>query len=375
MRNRFLLAARTLAAFLPLLTMAQPMAAQRDGSWEFSGGVGFMYIDRALGGFLASGLPTRRFTDTPQPSHFMPAVAVRLGYNLSNHWGLSAGAAAAKGSGVKYLTPFAAATYTANLNARFSPFFTGGTQFTRITGQNDLKTHPTWGVHLGVGIRNMLSPNLALRVEGRMGVEHYEKVLPGNPQTALNSVATIGLSYFTAGRRAPPAPVAAAPCPVCQQRVRVDTVRVYVQPPPPPPPPAHKCERGVAPAGAPVDQYGCLLLRDTLLLETVHFDFDKSVITPAAIPILDRVAESMLAYPEAVFEIAGHTDSVGTFAYNFLLSARRAAAVRNYLIQRGVPASKMTAVGYGEGFPIAPNATVRGRALNRRGIELRVKKP
>ena len=169
--------------------------------------------------------------------------------------------------------------------------------------------------------------------------------------------------------------MAAAPCPVCQQRVRVDTVRVYVQPPPPPPPPPHRCVGGIAPAGAPVDQYGCLLLRDTLLLEAVHFDFDKSVITPTAIPILDRVAESMLAYPEAVFEIAGHTDSVGTFAYNFLLSARRAAAVRNYLIQRGVPASKMTAVGYGEGFPIAPNATVRGRALNRRGIELRVKRP
>ena len=376
MGNRFLLAARTLAAFLPILAMAQPMAAQqRDGSWEFSGGVGFMYIDRALGGFLASGVPTRRYTDTPTPSHFMPAVGVRLGYNLSNHWGLSTGIAGAKGSGVKYLTPLAAVTYTANLNARFSPFLTAGTQFTRITGKNNLKTHPTWGTHLGVGFRNMLSPNFALRVEGRMGMEHYEKVIPGNPKTAYNSVATIGFSYFTAGRRAPPAQMVAAPCPVCQERTRVDTVRVYLPPPPPPPPPPHRCVGGVAPAGAPVDQYGCLVLRDTLLLEAVHFDFNKSVITPTAVPILDRVAESMLGYPEAVFEIAGHTDSVGTFAYNFLLSARRAAAVRNYLIQRGVPASKMTAVGYGEGFPIAPNATVKGRALNRRGIELRVKKP
>ena len=49
--------------------------------------------------------------------------------------------------------------------------------------------------------------------------------------------------------------------------------------------------------------------------------------------------------------------------------------MRNYLISQGVPAYKMTAVGYGEGFPIAPNATVEGRALNRRGIELRVKRP
>ena len=202
-----------------------------------------------------------------------------------------------------------------------------------------------------------------------MGIEHYQD-LPG-AKTAYNSIATIGFSYFGAGRRPPPAAVA-QPCPVCQQQVRVDTVRVFVAPPPPAP---HKCALGVAPAGVPTDAFGCLVFRDTLLLERVHFDFDKSVITPTAIPILDRVAESMLAHPEAFFEIAGHTDSVGTFAYNFLLSARRAAAVRDYLIRQGVPAYKMTAVGYGEGFPIAPNATVEGRALNRRGIELRVKKP
>ena len=370
MRDQILKTVRTLAAFLPMLALVQPLAAQRDGSWEFSGGVGLMYIDRALGGFLASGVPTMRYTNTPDPSHFAPAVAVRLGYNVNDNWGFSIGTAGAKGSGVKYLTPFAAATYTANLNAKFSPFVTGGTQFTRITGQNNLKTHPTWGTHLGVGIRNMLSPNVALRVEGRMGIEHYEKMLPGKDKTAYNSILTLGLSYFTAGRREP---AGAPPCPECpSQRVRVDTVRVFVQPPPPPP---RRCALGVAPVGAPTDQFGCLILRDTLLLEAVRFDFDKSDLTPTARPILDRVAESMLAYPEAVFEIAGHTDSVGTFAYNFLLSARRAAAVRSYLIGRGVPAYKMTAVGFGEGFPIAPNATVEGRALNRRGIQLRVLRP
>jgi outer membrane protein OmpA-like peptidoglycan-associated protein len=374
MRDRILKSGRTLAAVLPMLALAQPMLAQsvgtqRVGSWEWSAGAGLLYTDGALRSFLGS----RGYGTSASPSRLAPAVAVRVGYNVSNHWGFSIGTSGAKASGVKYLTPFAAATYTANLNARFSPFLTAGTQFTRITGQNGRKTHPTWGTHVGLGFRNMLSPNFALRVEGRMGIEHYAE-LPG-AKTAYNSIATIGFSYFSAGRRAPEVAVA-PPCPMCQQQqTRVDTVRIYVQPPPPPPPQPHKCLHGVAPAGAPLDQYGCLVLRDTLLLEAVHFDFDKSTITPAAMPILDRVAESMLAYPEAVFEIAGHTDSVGTFAYNFLLSARRAAAVRDYLIRQGVPASKLTAVGYGEGFPIAPNATVKGRALNRRGIELRVKKP
>jgi len=369
MRDQILKSMRALAAFLPMLALAQPVSAQsegrqRDGSWEWSAGAGLWYTDGALAGFLGR----RGFSDDGnRPSRLAPAAAVRVGYNVSEQWGFSIGTSGAQASGVRYVAPFAAATYTANLNAGFSPFLTLGTQFTRITGENSRKTHPTWGTHLGVGFRSMLSPNFALRVEGRIGMEHYAD-LPQS-KTAYNSLATIGFSYFSAGRRAPPVAMGAPPCPQCP-RARVDTLW-RTRPPPPP----RRCEHGIAPAGAPVDQYGCLVFRDTLLLEAVRFDFDKSEITPTAVSILDRVAESMLAYPEAVFEIAGHTDSVGTFAYNFLLSARRAAAVRNYLIRQGVPAHKMTAVGYGEGFPIAPNATVEGRALNRRGVELRVKRP
>jgi len=370
MRDQILKSVRTLAAVLPMLALAQPMAAQsegtqRDDSWEWGAGAGLLYTDGALRGFLQS----QSFgTAGKKLSRLGPALAARVGYNVTEHWGFSIGVSGAKATGVKYLTPFVATTYTFNLNARFSPFLTLGHQLTRITGENGRKTHPTWGTHLGVGFRNMLSPNFALRVEGRMGIEHYAD-LPG-AKTAYNSLATIGFSYFGAGRRRPPG---APPCPECpRQRVRVDTVRVFVQPPPPPP---HRCEHGIAPAGVPTDEFGCIILADTLLLEAVRFEFDKSEITPTAIPILDRVAESMNAHPNAVFEIAGHTDSVGTFAYNFLLSARRAAAVRNYLIRQGVPAWKMTAVGFGEGFPIAPNATVEGRALNRRGIQLRVLRP
>ena len=363
MRNRFLLAALTLAPVLPTLALAQAEPAQREGSWEVSAGAGAMYLD----GHLATFLGNRGFADAgSNVKRLMPAAAARLGYNFNNNWGFSIGTGGAIGSGVKYLSPFAAVTYTVDLNATTSPFLTGGTQFTRITG-NGRVTHPTWGAHAGLGVRHMVSENVALRLEGRMAFEHYEDQ-PGK-KTAYNTIATLGISYFTAGRRPPPAAAAAAPCPACRRRV--DTV--YVQAPRPHVP--HKCENGVAPAGVKTDQFGCLVLRDTLVLEDVHFDFDKSEITPTATAILVRLGESMRAYPEYYFEIAGHTDSVGTFAYNFLLSARRARAVRDFLIKEGVPASRMTAVGWGEGYPIAPNATVEGRALNRRGIEIRVKKP
>jgi outer membrane protein OmpA-like peptidoglycan-associated protein len=366
MRDHVLKSVRTLAAFLPMLALAQPMSAQReqrDGSFEFSAGVGVMYLD----GALASSLTSRGYgTNGEKVSRLDPALALRLGYNINSHIGVSIGTAGATGSGVKYLIPFAAITFTGNLNAPTSPFLTVGTQFTRITGNNGVD-HPTWGAHFGVGVRHMMSEYLALRLEGRLGVEHYED-LPGR-KTAYNSVITLGFSYFTEGRRAP----AATPCPICQlQRTRVDTVRIEA---PVLPAVVHNCEHGIAPVGAQTDSFGCIILGDTLLLEQVHFDFDKSDITPTALPILDRVAESMNAHPEMYFEIAGHTDSVGTFAYNFLLSARRARAVRDYLIKQGVAAYRMTAVGYGEGLPIAPNATVEGRALNRRGIEIRVKKP
>ena len=151
MRNPILKSLLTLAAFLPVLTMPQPLAAQREGSWEFSGSGGVVILDRALLDLLASGSATSRFTNRSDPGRIAPAAVARLGYNFTNHLGFGLGSGWATGSGVTYLTPFAAVTYTPNLNATTSPFLTTGMQFTRISGNNGRLTHPTWGAHLGVG--------------------------------------------------------------------------------------------------------------------------------------------------------------------------------------------------------------------------------
>ena len=74
----------------------------------------------------------------------------------------------------------------------------------------------------------------------------------------------------------------------------------------------------------------------------------------------------MLSSPTARFEVAGHTDSGGQPSFNLRLSQQRADAVRDYLVLVGVPADRVAAVGYGEDFPVARNATPEGRALNRR---------
>jgi OOP family OmpA-OmpF porin len=101
----------------------------------------------------------------------------------------------------------------------------------------------------------------------------------------------------------------------------------------------------------------------------VHFDFDKSTLRPEAKVILNEAAALLQKHERVVVEVAGHTDSVGTDQYNQGLSERRANSVRDYLVEQGVRASRLTAVGYGENRPVATNDTADGRQENRR-VEL-----
>ena len=101
-------------------------------------------------------------------------------------------------------------------------------------------------------------------------------------------------------------------------------------------------------------------------LGDVLFEFNKAELLPVAQPRLDRLAQFLRQFPEKKLLIEGYTDSVGGDAYNFELSARRAAAVRAALAKRGVDPGRMIAEGYGKQFPIASNATDTGRSMNRR---------
>ncbi|WP_132985235.1 OmpA family protein [Luteimonas terricola] len=108
-------------------------------------------------------------------------------------------------------------------------------------------------------------------------------------------------------------------------------------------------------------------------LKGVNFDFDKSTLRPDAVSILNEAIEILKRYPELKVEVAGHTDSKGTDAYNQALSERRATAVYDYLASNGIDSSRMVGpTGYGESRPIAPNTNddgsdnPEGRAINRR---------
>ena len=96
------------------------------------------------------------------------------------------------------------------------------------------------------------------------------------------------------------------------------------------------------------------------------FDFDKSVVRPDGKKNIDDAMAKLAGVDVEMVIATGHTDSVGTEAYNQKLSERRAAAVKEYLVSKGIPASKITTLGKGESQPVATNKTKEGRQKNRR---------
>jgi len=103
-----------------------------------------------------------------------------------------------------------------------------------------------------------------------------------------------------------------------------------------------------------------------LTLGDVVFEAGKASLQPSAMTAIDRLAQLLAVYPERSVRIEGHTDSAGDDAANQMLSERRADAVRDALLARGVEAARVEAVGYGEARPIADNGTLDGRQKNRR---------
>jgi OOP family OmpA-OmpF porin len=145
------------------------------------------------------------------------------------------------------------------------------------------------------------------------------------------------------------------------------------------------------PTGVKVDGAGCALpvppppIKDTVVeikhntyiitaedkkiisdaIRNLEFDFAKTTIRAHSLPYLDRTA-NLLITKGIRLKLSGHTDNVGSNAYNLQLSKERAESVMNYLVSKGANTSSIEATGYGEERPIATNKTAAGRQLNRR---------
>ena len=109
----------------------------------------------------------------------------------------------------------------------------------------------------------------------------------------------------------------------------------------------------------------------TQALKGIQFESGKDVLKSSSYAILNQVVTVMRENPTYMLEINGHTDSQGDDAKNLALSKMRAAAVKAYLVNKGIDATRLMSEGYGEAIPVADNATAAGRAQNRR-VEFKV---
>jgi len=234
------------------------------------------------------------------------------------------------------------------------PFLTVGIGY--LKHRSVLDEGSDFSLNGGFGVAAKLSKHLSARAQVVYRLDNDGDSQPryGNYEDLLY---TVGLSVDFGGKEAPPPPPPAEP------------------PPPPPPPPNPDLDGDGVPndrdkcpntrKGAVVDLNGCEV-EAVIELEGVHFDFDKATLKPEAKVILDDAAALLEKHERVIVEVAGHTDSTGSEEYNQGLSERRANSVRDYLISKGVTATRLTARGYGETRPVASNDTKEGRAENRR---------
>lgn len=132
--------------------------------------------------------------------------------------------------------------------------------------------------------------------------------------------------------------------------------------------PKDKCPNTYGPAS----NNGCPVIESkdrevlSFAMKAVQFELGKATLKSESFSVLNQIADIMRKYPDYHLSIEGHTDNTGTADMNHTLSHSRARACYEYLIQRGVPASRMTHKGFGQTRPIADNSTYSGRTLNRR---------
>jgi peptidoglycan-associated lipoprotein len=172
--------------------------------------------------------------------------------------------------------------------------------------------------------------------------------------TQASAPAPTGQAAATVTEKAPPekpAPPPAAPAPAPSPAPPVAVAPPAPAPTPPATPPARPAPRE---------------FEATPELRMIHFDFDKSDIRPGDAAILDANARWLAANPKHVVMIEGHCDERGTNEYNLALGERRARATMSYLVARGVQASRLTTISYGEERPLCTEKNERCWSRNRR---------
>lgn len=300
-----------------------------------------LYVGGSLTGYQ---LDSTRFVGGAQQS---AVGSINLGYRFFNDWALEAGLGrdvAGERLDVGKLDMYYWFGEANPDSTAWRPYWVAGVSYFDFNKQdagrgltylNEGEDEHSWQVGAGLGLSKMISDHFEFRGD----VRGLYKVRD-NENKAVDGAVNLAINYYFNGPK-PVAVTQAAPAPA-------PAVKAAVAPPPP--------------AAAPEK-------RTITVKLNVLFDFNKADVRAIYGDELQAVANAMKAHDDIELVLEGHTDSVGSDAYNQNLSLRRVAAVKAKLAKDyGISANRISTVGYGESRPVADNATDAGRAKNRRVI-------
>ncbi len=201
-----------------------------------------------------------------------------------------------------------------------------------------------------------------------MKISLLGKLLLGSAAMALTSTAFANATPNATDSQGAPVRDGSGACVVSSGIAHPDCRGVTAAPAPTPPAQPAAPARPAAPTPpAPAATPAPVSVRQAVVIQAdALFDFDKSVLRPDGRKSIDDALAKIGGVDLEMVIATGHTDSVGTDAYNQRLSERRAAAVKDYLVSKGIASSKITTIGKGESQPVATNKTAEGRQKNRR---------
>lgn len=291
------------------------------------------------------------FDDDKQPLEVnRPAYGLRLGYDLTDSFGVELVGQYVRAQYLRSDTHLTALSYHMDLLYNFMPHSVfvpyiavggGGETIRYIRSDGGDATDGTFNA--GAGFKIFVTEDFALRADARHIFD-----FAGDDRTLHNWEYSAGISFLFGGTK----PATAAAKPYEPTPPAPEAAPAPRQEAPPEPVPAYE--------PAPGHYKYCVTLHG-------EFDIDQAVIRPENRDEIAKVGDFMKKYPTTTAVIEGHSDNIGTYNHNMDLSQRRAEAVVNYLVDTyGIDRSRLVAKGYGFTRPVADNATDEGKQKNRR---------
>lgn len=237
---------------------------------------------------------------------------LRVGYNLTGNWGVEGAFDHFVDRAEMY---HADILYHFNPKTNFNPFIVGGIGNAFIREN----THNAFMGDIGLGFKYFLSDTVGLRFDARGAFSDFSSL-----------VTTAGITFQLGGKVPTAAPVRPMPA--------------ATPPPAPSPTPAPTPVAEATPAPSPAATPAPV----KVILEDIHFEFNKATLTHTAEELLDRNIQMIRENPGIEVQIEGHACAHGPDDYNMALSERRANAVKEYLVKGGIPAERLTTIAYGE---------------------------